>query len=371
MIAAKRVQRLRLTELTDAPLRTRLIRLSLRALATMQARRFTPETPESAGIVVTLHHVEPSRLTRFRPNAHLSVTPDFLDGFIRHSAANGWQFVPVSELIGPDAGHPKRIAVTLDDAYRDNFEHAWPIFKRHSVPFAIYVCPGFCDATAELWWEALERVVAGNEFVSLPGSGPPELPARNLPEKRRAFRNWADWLTDETDEDQQRQAIRALATRYGVDLAALARELIMDWDQVRTIAADPLCAIGAHTMTHPALARLTAERALAEMRDSADRIAAEIGVRPTTIAFPYGYLDAAGAREAELAAEAGFSGSFTTRPGFVPKAGSRHGLLRLSLNGLYQNLDLIDVLLNPGLWKLRSQIADRFSALRGRGAASR
>jgi peptidoglycan/xylan/chitin deacetylase (PgdA/CDA1 family) len=50
----------------------------------------------------------------------------------------------------------------------------------------------------------------------------------------------------------------------------------MDWDEVRTIAADPLCTIGAHTMTHPALARLSEQEARREMVDSADRIGSEI-----------------------------------------------------------------------------------------------
>ena len=120
-------------------------------------------------------------------------------------------------------------------------------------------------------------------------------------------------------------AIRALAEKYGLDLAALARELIMDWDELRTIAAEPLATIGAHTMTHPALARLPPQAAFREMVESADRIAAEIGTRPTTIAFPYGYPTAATEREAQLAEQAGFAASFTTRPGYVPVAGSAAG----------------------------------------------
>ena len=62
-------------------------------------------------------------------------------------------------------GDPKRIAVTLDDGYRDNAEHALPVFRRHGVPFTIFVCPGFCDRTSELWWEALERIIAGDRLA--------------------------------------------------------------------------------------------------------------------------------------------------------------------------------------------------------------
>ena len=86
------------------------------------------------------------------------------------------------------------------------------------------------------------------------------------------------------------------------------------------------------------------------------RIAAEIGSRPTSIAFPYGYPSAAGTREGELAARAGLGASFTTQPGFVTARGLRHGLPRVSVNGLFQEARYMDVLLTPGLWQIRDQI---------------
>lgn len=336
--------------------RRQAIRLALGALALTRAERWLPAARDAAGLVVTLHHVAPPRPAPFAPNAHLSITPDFLDRFIEHLKGRGWRFVSVAALAARSAGDPRRIAVTLDDGFRDNFDHAWPVFRRHAVPFTIYVCPGFCDRTAELWWEALERIVAGTDSLSLAGEGPETLPTRTPAEKQRAFELWAGWLTAEADETRQRQIIRALAAKYGLDLAALAGELVMDWKAVRTIAADPLCTIGAHTMTHPALARLPAQAAFREMAESAERIEAEIGVRPETIAFPYGYAAAAAAREAELAGQAGFAASFTTRPGTVPASGSRQDLPRISVNGLYQDVRMLEALLTPGLWELKNRI---------------
>lgn len=340
--------------------RRQAIRLALGALALTRAERWLPAARNAAGLVVTLHHVAPQRAASFAPNAHLSITPDFLDRFIVHLKARGWRFVGVADLLSRSAGDARRIAVTLDDGFRDNFDHAWPVFRRHAVPFTIYVCPGFCDRTAELWWEALERIIGGTDSLSLAGEGPAETLSTHTPaEKQRAFDLWAAWLTGEADEARQRHVIRALAAKYGLDLAALAGELVMDWKAVRTIAADRLCTIGAHTMTHPALARLPAQAALREMVESAERIEAEIGVRAATIAFPYGYVAAASPREAELAGEAGFAASFTTRPGTVPASGARQGLPRISVNGLYQDVRLLEALLTPGLWELKDRLRKR------------
>ena len=59
---------------------------------------------------------------------------------------------------------------------------------------------------------------------------------------------------------------------------------------------------------------------------------------------------------AGLAEQAGFAASFTTRPGYVAKKESRHGLPRVSLNGLFQEVRYIETLLTPGLWAMRDRV---------------
>lgn len=342
-------------------LRHGLFRATLTTLASARFPDWAPAVGGVRGSVLTLHHVRPEQRQPFDPNSHLSITPDFLEALILGLKQSGHRFVGLDDILssGTEAGAGRRIAFTLDDGFRDNLEHAWPVFARHSVPFTIYVCAGFCDRTTEIWWEALERIVRSATHVQLDSDKrSPSLPAGTLEEKRRAFAIWVKWLRTEVDEHGQRAAVRKLADQYGLDLRKMADELIMDWDEVRRIAADPLCSIGAHTLTHPALARLPADEALREMRESADRIEIEIGRRPSTIAFPYGFESAAAEREFSLAEEAGFAASVTTRPGVVGAATRRHGLRRVSVNGNYQSVRLIRVLATPALWWLR----DRFSA---------
>lgn len=66
--------------------------------------------------------------------------------------------------------------------------------------------------------------------------------------------------------------MRTLADHYEIDMAADCRRLIMDWDEIRQMASDPLVTIGAHTKGHFAISKLSAARALEEMKGSADRI---------------------------------------------------------------------------------------------------
>jgi peptidoglycan/xylan/chitin deacetylase (PgdA/CDA1 family) len=63
------------------------------------------------------------------------------------------------------------VSLTFDDGYRDNLEYALPILERHKAPFTMFVATSFPDRLGELWWVALERVVAatGRIVVEIDG----------------------------------------------------------------------------------------------------------------------------------------------------------------------------------------------------------
>jgi peptidoglycan/xylan/chitin deacetylase (PgdA/CDA1 family) len=77
-------------------------------------------------------------------------------------------------------------------------------------------------------------------------------------------------------------------------------------------------------------------------------IEASLGVRPQHLAYPVGDPTAAGAREFRIAAELGFKTAVTTRPGVLFAGHGRHltALPRISLNGNFQQLRYVDVLMS-------------------------
>jgi peptidoglycan/xylan/chitin deacetylase (PgdA/CDA1 family) len=122
----------------------------------------------------------------------------------------------------------------------------------------------------------------------------------------------------------------------------------MGWDELATLAADPLVTIGAHTVTHPFLSKVTAEAVREEMSACNRRIAEKLGVTPQHFAYPVGDAGAAGEREFGIAAEVGYKTAVTTRPGVIFAKHARHltALPRISVNGEFQRLRYLDVLLS-------------------------
>lgn len=65
---------------------------------------------------------------------------------------------------------------------------------------------------------------------------------------------------------------------------------LMSWEQVRD-AADTGVEIGAHTMTHPDLTKLSPEAIERELAESRDAIAERLGEKVETFAYPYGHTN--------------------------------------------------------------------------------
>jgi peptidoglycan/xylan/chitin deacetylase (PgdA/CDA1 family) len=294
------------------------------------------------GAIFTLHHVRPHRQNTFDPNRHLDITPEFLDEAMHRLQHLGFIFTTLDSLPGRlDPGRrdsPRLAAFTLDDGYRDNLEHALPVFARHCAPFTVFATKGFSERSHGIWWETLAellRRVDGLDFDF--GAGEERLDLRSPRRKRQAFARFAA-LVHGDDEAWTIARIDAAARRHGIEPLDIVQNLVMDRAELKALAAHPLASLGAHTVSHRALARLTDAEAIDEMGASADYVAAITGRRPSTLAFPYGTSVAATQREAALAADCGFSVAVTTRPGVLMPALSAHMTMlpRLSFNGYYQ-----------------------------------
>ena len=302
------------------------------------------------GAIFMLHHVVPqaSRQPAFAPNSGLEVTPQFLDDVIAMLVERGFDLVNLSEAVRRmEQGGAPFAAFTLDDGYRDNLMYARPVFDRHNCPFTVFIAPAITDGHCELWWRGLEYAIASNERVTATiGDHRFDLPTATTADKHAAWKALY-WPVRNLEQHVQREWIRSFCGGHGIDLDRLCQDSAMTWDEVRTLAADPLCTIGAHTVHHYNVKALPAEQALAEMVQSADRIEAELGRRPEYFAYPYGDETSAGPRDFDLARQAGFKAAVTTRKGMIFPAHQNHltALPRFSLAGDYQNLRYVKILL--------------------------
>ena len=331
-------------------MRQTVIRSGLEALYFTGAHRALSGLVGGVGAILTLHHVRPARPDAFQPNRLLEVTPDFLDDVIVALRAMECAIVTLDELHARlvEGNFDRRcVCLTFDDGYRDNLLWAYPILKRHAVPFTVYIPTAFPEGRGDLWWLTLEAVVKSADRIAIKLEGRERVVAcATAPEKREAFAALYWSLRALPSEEEMRDAIRALAALHGVDTAGLCAELCMTWSEIADLAADPLVTIGAHTVSHFMLRKAGDDVVRREMADSAAAIESALGARPAHFSYPVGDVSAAGPREFAIARELGFKTAVTTRPGvlFPEHRGHLTALPRLSLNGEFQRLRYVKVL---------------------------
>lgn len=332
-------------------LKYRLIGAAFEALSLSGLPGLVRSLSRAKGVIFTLHRVLPEPPADFSPNAILQVTPKFLEQAIVESRAKGFEIVTLSEAVrriqSPQRTVPF-VVFTFDDAYRDNLKHALPILRKHECPFTLYVPTALVDGVGEVWWQALEDIIAARQGLNFEGAEDDSnyMETRTLAQKQRAFASIYSKMRH-MPENERVQFIKNLAWQAGVDLESHCRALIMDWRELTIFAREPLCTIGAHTVHHYELSKLSPEQARREIEESVNVIEAQFGKRPEHLSYPIGSTVAAGPREYAMAEELGFASAVTTRPGGVYQSHAERlsSLPRISLNGNFQRRRYLNVFL--------------------------
>ncbi|MDQ0469324.1 polysaccharide deacetylase family protein [Labrys wisconsinensis] len=342
-------------------LRQLVFKSGLDALHLVGAHRWMPPPAKGRGAIFMLHHVRPWRGEAFAPNRHLEVTPEFLDRTIARVRERGFDLVTMDEAhrrIGAAEEGSPFAAFTLDDGYRDNALHAVPVFQRHGCPYTIYVASDFAEGRGVLWWvvlaEAIRRLAAAEAVL---GGIPRRYETADARAKGRAFAAiYADLLRD--GEPSRHPAIADLARQAGFAPQAPCRELCMTWPELAALGADPLATFGAHTRSHPMLAKLPAVDARAEILEGRTVLERTLGRRIEHFAYPVGNAAAAGPREFAMVRELGFRTGVTTRRGLVHGAHAARAecLPRVSLNGHFQALRYVDLFLSGAPFALADRL---------------
>lgn len=139
-----------------AKVKTALMKAAMSGLYHTGAHRLLAPYTQGVGVIFTLHHVRPEsgEPKAFAPNRILEITPDFLDSVLDQVTEAGLDVISLDEAVERLASDNEKrfVCFTFDDAYRDNPEYAYPLFKQRGLPFTLYVPTDYPDGNGELWW---------------------------------------------------------------------------------------------------------------------------------------------------------------------------------------------------------------------------
>lgn len=210
-------------------------------------------------------HIDGAKFNKLR------VKPTEFEKQVAWMKSEGFHFVTMQELQDDWGKHPeKTVAITFDDGYLDNLEHAFPILEKYQAKATIYVV---------------------------------------------VDRHDRDWSTYKKAHHNSGE---------------LAREPKLNDEQVKQLAASGLVEIGSHTMTHANLDKLSDEACLSELTQSKQQLEEMIGKPIHSFAYPFGIYSE---RDVLLTKQAGYTNAVTTIEGINDFSPDFMQLRRIKISG--------------------------------------
>lgn len=178
---------------------------------------------------------------------------------------------------------PARAAcITFDDGYADNYDVAMPILQSHGLPATFFIATGFLDGGC-MWNDIVIESVRRSKAASLDLGEFGHFDISNLTKKSAnisAVINKIKYLP------------AALRLEAAQSIARAAKvtppdNLMLSSNQVKIMRRGGM-QIGAHTTSHPILAKLSDELARLEIKGSKDFLENLLGERIGLFAYPNG-----------------------------------------------------------------------------------
>lgn len=233
--------------------------------------------------------------------ANLSTTPEHFERQIALLAGRGYRGATFTQAISSPSAD-RTAVITFDDAFRSVLELAQPILERFEMPATVFVPTDSIGSETRLCWPGIDHWLGG-------------------PHERE--------LTP------------------------------MSWDELRTLA-DAGWEIGSHTGSHPRLTQVDDETLEDELTRSKATCEQHLGDPCTSLAYPYGDVDA---RVVAAAKRAGYSAAAALPPNLRSRDAlewPRVGIYWTDGNRRFR------LKVSPAVRRLRQSAAwDSFGALRG------
>ena len=225
--------------------------------------------------------------------------------------------LPLNEAVSclKEGSLPARaLSITFDDGYADNHDFALPILKSHEISAAFFIATGYLNG-GRMWNDTVIEAIRGSKVGKLDLRGLDQFEEKlgslqivSVEEKRASIESIISRIKY-LPGDERTKVAATIAERCG---AALPRNMMMTSEQLVAMRKAGMT-IGAHTVSHPILAKLNSTEVRREILEGKTTLESMLQVDIRLFAYPNGkpnidYLE----RDARLLSDMGFDAAFST-----------------------------------------------------------
>jgi len=241
--------------------------------------------------VFMLHRVVPAGTACYDPE--MNTPPEVLDQFIAW-LKESFEVLPLEDCLKlKTSGRKtkKRVcAITFDDGWRDNFEFAYPILKKHGIAGTIFLATGFIGTQRRFWqdrlWQTISAVNAAHDedsvaeklWKSIPWC--PRLTAGDL-----RFSHLKALLMRQSSRDAE-QFVTQLEELGGATGSGDERAFL-NWNELRQMQTNGI-SFGSHTVNHVLLTCAAPATSQQEIEGSRNQLREQLGQDIAYFSYPWG-----------------------------------------------------------------------------------
>jgi peptidoglycan/xylan/chitin deacetylase (PgdA/CDA1 family) len=184
---------------------------------------------------------------------------------------NNFEIVSVHDIFINKNGKKKRIAITFDDGYLNNYTVAWPILKKYNIPTTFYITTESFEIKNYCLWPEIfdalkiktptERIIFNNEEFKFDNNT--LINAKTNITIYDYVKAMGSERQDAFEEFIAKYKIKEILKTVNPELVAFCNK-----EQIREMSKSPLIEIGSHTHRHYNLSNINAELVRDELQQS-------------------------------------------------------------------------------------------------------
>lgn len=252
--------------------------------------RLTENLFNTPAVVLLYHRVDELQAD----HQQLAVSPKHFDEQLSFLKEN-YNLVTIEEfydkLSTKTRFDPHTVILTFDDGYADNYIHALPILEKHGTQALFYITTSKLNTNEMLWWDALEYI-----FFKV----------AEIPVSLSITINGKGYAFDTTHGNKARiyKQLHPLIKYTHYRERDRVMKILFDWAKIRevknedyrllthhelkTMAQSSSCIIGAHTVDHPVLSKLSFDEQYEQMMSSKNKLEELTGKHIIHFSYPFG-----------------------------------------------------------------------------------
>jgi len=205
------------------------------------------------------------------------------------------------------------ILFTFDDGYKDNYDHAFPILKKHNVQGTFFICTSYLGSSQLPWWDQIAFMLKKSHHAQIVLNYPESLSLDLGGARLQALNRLLEIYKTRPNLDKD-LFLREIASATGTGDERPGERIFIDKAELKEMSENGM-AVGSHTHSHPLLSHLSPERQLEEVSISKRMLEQDLGIDIQSLAYPVGAPDSFNEHTQEALRKAGYRIAFSFHGG--------------------------------------------------------